>query len=637
MTIKNKINKIAVYALCCVFGLITVSCENFLNRPPVSQFDDDEFWQSEAQARAFMLQTYPVIFPGYGTGDLDPTTFFFAEVGTDNTMTGANQGELSPNVIPDTDGSWAFFNVRRANHIIANVHRIQDLDEAGIKHWEGIGRFFRAFFYSGLVFRFSDVPWLDRVPVVSDRQEDRAFLFKNSDHRTYVVARIMEDFEFAMEHVRANDGLLQINRYVVAAMASRLLLREGTFLRYVYNDDEKAVEVLQMARRASELVMSNPRFRLSDSYRALFNSNDLSGNPEIIMFRRYQEGVLMHSMLSTTTAFPTTGPSLGFAESFSFANGLPVHFDTYPALWRPQTAEAFFANRDPRLTMTLRPRYFVQGASGLGFVAFTSSGFSVQKFANDERFDVTLQEFQRGRNITDAPSLRLGEVLINYAEIMYELGELNQGVLDRTINVLRSRPDVNMPPLMLAGSMPMVGGVVYDDPVRLMLNPNDDVSPILWEIRRERRVELGFEGLRSADLFRWGKRCYLMNTVNPFIRYGAYIRFSDFEPNAQGIPSVHDGIRIQTSISSTGGLGDNADYHVGAERARLAAWLALPEAGRPPFVPSDVTSGFILGNWGIARQNMPTIRQYIHPVPNNQIILYRNNGFTLDQHPVWVD
>jgi len=620
MNIKNKINKVAVAVLCCTFGLLTVSCEDFLNRPPVTEFGEEEFWQSEAQARMFVYQIYPILFPGYGSGTAEPTTFYF-DTGNDDYISAIEQMELGPFVVPETDGQWTFVNVRRANYIIENVHRM-DADDATINHWRGVGRFYRAFLYSNLVFRFGDVPFFDRVPVVSDRREDMDFLFKDRDPRTYVVDRIMEDFQYAMEHVRRNDGPLQINRYVVAAMATRLLLREGTFLKYHDIDQEKAEEVLRLAATAAELVMSNSSFRISDNYRALFSSEDLAGNPEIIMYRRYIEGILTHSMLTATTSFPVVGSSRAFAESFSLASGLPVRFEN--PNWNPVTSEEFFANRDPRLSMVLRPRYFLLGGSDHGFVAQTFSGFSCHKYADDDRFDPSLIRYTRGNNTTDAPVLRLGEVLINYAEIMYELGELDQGVLDRTVNELRGRRGVEMPRLEIVGNMPMVNGIIYDDPVRLELNPLDDVSPILWEIRRERRVELAHEGFRSADLRRWKKLDYMLNNVNKYIRYGAYIRFSDFNPDANGIPDIDGNNFFSATMTPFGG----ADYHVAAERTCVTT---------AECTPSTITSGFVLGNSGRYRMNPPTGRNYIHPVPYNQIVLYRDRGYTLSQTREWID
>src|SRR5690606_15569616 len=107
-------------------------------------------------------------------------------------------------------------------------------------------------------------------------------------------------------------------------------------------------------------------------------------------------------------------------------------------------------------------------------------------------------------NPTDAVVIRYGEVLLNYAEATAELGLLTQVDLDMSINRLRARAVVNMPPLQVVGGQPAVNGVVYDDPAR-----DPTISPILWEIRRERRIELVMEaGLRNEDLRRWRKLEY---------------------------------------------------------------------------------------------------------------------------------
>lgn len=54
--------------------------------------------------------------------------------------------------------------------------------------------------------------------------------------------------------------------------------------------------------------------------------------------------------------------------------------------------------------------------------------------------------------------------------------------------------------------------------------PNDyEVSPLLWEIRRERRIELFSEGFRFDDLRRWKKCHYALKK-----KLGQYVRASDF-------------------------------------------------------------------------------------------------------------
>ncbi|WP_347027396.1 RagB/SusD family nutrient uptake outer membrane protein, partial [Bacteroides ovatus] len=104
---------------------------------------------------------------------------------------------------------------------------------------------------------------------------------------------------------------------------------------------------------------------------------------------------------------------------------------------------------------------------------------------------------------TDMPLFRVEEVMLNYAEAMCELGEFDQSVADRTVNKLRSRANV----------APMKVAEINDsfDPKRDLGNPaypgDYAVNPLLWEIRRERRIELFSEGFRFDDLRRW-KKCH---------------------------------------------------------------------------------------------------------------------------------
>jgi hypothetical protein len=83
----------------------------------------------------------------------------------------------------------------------------------------------------------------------------------------------------------------------------------------------------------------------------------------------------------------------------------------------------------------------------------------------------------------------LAEGLLIYAEAQAELGKISQGDLDMSINKLRDR--VKMPHLKL-----------NDIPVDKRYAA-DGISPVLAEIRRERRIELFNEGFRYDDLRRW--------------------------------------------------------------------------------------------------------------------------------------
>lgn len=570
---------------------LLVSACSFLDQQPYDDLTDEEFWKSENQARSYMYGFYTSIFSGYGTGT-SHGPFLMGQTTNDDFASDKAQLDLQPTVVPVSDGGWSFANVRKANYVIANVDRLP-LDEAGINHWRGVARFFRACYYANLVFTYGDVPWFDRMPKVSTNPEEMAYLYKDRDPRTEVDLRIMEDLKYAMDNVRASDGALQVNKYVVAAMASRLMLREGTFLKYHAISEERAAECLQFAKDAAEMVMKSGKYSIAPSYNALFTSEDLAGNPEMIMYRHYVDGVLAHSTLTYSFTEAQAGVSKSLAEAFVTADGLPVY--SKEEFWTPRNAETFFAGRDPRLSLCIRPHYYVKGTTCTPF-AYSLSGLSWCKFMDDTRAAKPEPTWNGSKNTTDAPCLRYAEVLLNYAEAAYELHLLgkysfSQTDLDQSINKIRAREGVNLPALQMVGDMPAVNGHTFDDPMRLQIENYADggVTPsILWEIRRERRVELCFEGFRLNDLKRWKKLDYLWNGCNPDIRYGAYIVLADF-PDRD-------------------------------------AEIVLEDA--------SATEGYILRNTE-AQRNRPEAKNYIAPIPSGQINLYETKGFHLSQNKEW--
>lgn len=207
------------------------------------------------------------------------------------------------------------------------------------------------------------------------------------------------------------------------------------------------------------------------------------------------------------------------------------------------------------------------------------------KFMDDTQATSEDQKYRGQNNETDCPLLRYSEVLLNYAEACYELGELSQADLDASINLIRRRNGMSIPDLQMLGNQPGVNGTAYDDPKR-----DPDVPAMLWEIRRERRVEMCFEGLRYSDLKRWKKLDYMCNETNPDIRYGAYIRYSDY-----------------------------------------------PKANRTEvYIDGGAEEGFILCNRGTARK-APEAKNYVKPIPKDQIQLYEDNGYKLTQTKEWMD
>ena len=134
--------------------------------------------------------------------------------------------------------------------------------------------------------------------------------------------------------------------------------------------------------------------------------------------------------------------------------------------------------------------------------------------------------------------------------------------------------------------MPAVNGVTFDDPLR-----DPTVSSIIWEIRRERRVELSFEGVRQDDIKRWKKFDYVDYVKYPDLNRGAWIKRSDW--------LKADGTSWLKDVVIEGG-GDEGYIK-----------------------PAATTRVF------------DNPRVYLNPIPLDQIKLYEDNGFELTQNPGW--
>lgn len=116
------------------------------------------------------------------------------------------------------------------------------------------------------------------------------------------------------------------------------------------------------------------------------------------------------------------------------------------------------------------------------------------------------QDQNTAMETSDKPVFKIEEVMLNYAEVMYELGKFEQSVADLTINKLRDRAEV--------GRMTVADIDNNFDPDRDMT-----VDPVLWEIRRERLIELMGESFSWEDVRRWKKGDYFVNKQ----AYGIYV------------------------------------------------------------------------------------------------------------------
>jgi hypothetical protein len=550
--------------------------DGFLEKDPLDQLSDPAFWSSENNVRTYTYGFYNSYFKGYGKNNTWGN--YFSGQGLNDDFAPLKPVEFTLNV-PTSGGGWSgtpsnlptsastpFGRIRKANHFIASVP-VANMSEEAKNHWSGVGRFFRALEYSNFVNTFGDVPYIDKVLAETDPE-----LYRKRDSRTFVMDKVLEDFQFAAANVRANDGTakLAVNKYVVLAYMSRVFLFEGTWLKYHDIDQARAKTYLEAAKWAAEEVIKSSNYNVSGDYRAVFSSLDLASNAEVILFKRYEAGLLTHALMSNNNLEPQSGISKNAIENYLASDGLPIAISA--AYQDDKGIENVIASRDGRMYGTVVPALRLQGVTS----NYSSSGYSTLKFLNEQ-----YKNDQMGTsyvNTTDAPIIRYGEVLVNYAEACVELGTLTQDDLDKSINKLRARVGVSLPKLEVIGGQPAVNGKVYDDPSR-----DQSVSSLIWEIRRERRSELIFEGFRLNDLRRWKKLEYADTDKNPSINLGAFVDKTKW----------------------------TAD--------QLKTITLTPEG----YIIPSIVGRTVLD------------KHYLEPIPLDQIALYKANGSELTQNPGW--
>ena len=146
----------------------------------------------------------------------------------------------------------------------------------------GVARFFKGFEYHRLVSVFGDVPYYETLFESSDLEK----MYIDRTPRGEVMDKVYDDLMYVFQNVRLNDGDNLLNRYVVAGLISRIMLFEGTRQKYHYNYQARAKKYLELAVAAGDFVINSGKYSITSDFRSLFGSQDLKGNPEMLMYRK---------------------------------------------------------------------------------------------------------------------------------------------------------------------------------------------------------------------------------------------------------------------------------------------------------------------------------------------------------------
>ena len=270
------------------------------------------------------------------------------------------QGDGNPyafqNVSSSSSGNgWAFSFVYRVNVMLANIDN-SGMTDADKEHWRSVGYFFRAYYYSELIARFGDVPWVDRVLGDSDKE----IAYGPRTPRKEVADHVLNDLIYAEEHIKEEgDGENTINVHVVRALLSRFCLFEGTWRKYhALGDEDKYFDAC--ITYSKKLMDSYPE--LNSDWGEMLTS-DLKGMKGIILYKEYVEKELTNYVLTHVERTSTHNVEMPqhIIDMYLCKDGKTIH-NSSEYEWSQDgdnSMNATFRNRDLRLLETVAPPYKV--------------------------------------------------------------------------------------------------------------------------------------------------------------------------------------------------------------------------------------------------------------------------------------
>lgn len=509
-----------IYIIILFFAAILYGCEkSFLDKLPLDSISSNDYWKTTKDLELYLNQYYTSFtsYPSRGT-------IFWNDDNSDNEISMVYSQQLTGmQTIPASGGSWSFSNIRSINYFLTNYSTVKDSWE-NTRHYVGEAYFFKAFYYFSLLRTYGDVPWLTK-PLNTDDPE----LYGVRTPRNAVADSIIANLDKAIAFMKPKPSapVSRLNSDIALLLKSRVCLYEGTWEKYHTSsafgvNNSNGQKYITLAAQASKALIDRGNYSIyntgkaNSDYGLLFKQVNLDNNPEIMLYKKYSIALDLYHYSQELLVWPyERGITKWMVDSYLCKDGLPISLS--PLYKGDSGLKNVVANRDSRLSQCI----WIPGDAIKIVGKDTLTKFSlpyIDKSGNSR--DITGYMLKKGADPTiasstskceiGAPSFRYAEALLNYAEAQAELGALTQSDIDLTINKLRSRAGVA--PLILAS---------------IATDPNWDfptLSPVINEVRRERRIELAFEGFRFNDLMRW-KANQLFSNKRP---KGAKFIQSDF-------------------------------------------------------------------------------------------------------------
>ncbi|MET7001374.1 RagB/SusD family nutrient uptake outer membrane protein [Chitinophaga defluvii] len=480
-----------LFLFTAITSLFFTACKKDLNKQPLDQFANETFWTSENNALLALAAVYrggiqmsamPATGAEYSATDWwSYHGLLFLEFATDNAYDrrGDNSGysQLTNGTLTSSNSYLAnywnasYARIARCNFFLENIGKTP-MSAEKIARMSAEARFIRACQYFYLSQYWGAVPLVTHT--LSPQQANTVTKATRA-----VVAK------FAIDEFSEIAALLPRQKDLPASERGRATAQAALAFK---GRTQLGEQLFQEAAATYKTIIDFNDNSIDPNFESLFNGTNESSS-EIIFATQYLQDVAPNAMMQhdyprTLGGFHIFCPLGSLVESFEFNDGTPFSF-TDPR-YNPLDLGQ---NRDARLKYTVL--YNLQNFKNFRYITHpdsaasqdqltltkqaTRTGFCNKKF-NSEVFSGDLQN-----SGIDLPVIRYAEILLSYLEAKLEAGDgIDQGLLNATINKVRGRSTVNMP------------GITVTDRAQLRVL-----------LRRERRNELAFEGIRLWDLLRW--------------------------------------------------------------------------------------------------------------------------------------
>ncbi len=580
----------------------TAGCSDMLDEYPLDAISPETYYNNADELRSATNQFYGM-FPGAASGYTES-----ADVVCIFNLPAEVQGIRT---VPTSGGGWNWEYLRAVNFYLSHSVRCDDVDAR--EHFDGIARFFRAYFYFEKVKRFGEVPWFDRELSSTDPE-----LFRPRDSRDFIMDKILDDLTYAINNISDKKDLYNVTHWTALALKSRICLFEGTFRKY--HGIPGYEKFLNECATASKLFIDNAPYAIyqtgAQPYRDLFSSMNAI-EEEVILARDYDRSQNVMHEANANTLSPTYGrPGMNkkIVNSYLMTNG--DRFTDQPGYETMQYYDEM-QNRDPRLTQTVvGPGYMRINSDAVSSPNFGASttGYQITKWVTDASSDGYLG------SSNDYILFRAAEVYLNYAEAKAELGTLTQEDLEISIKKIRDR--VSMPNIDMdaANANPDPYLCALESGYQNVTGPNKGV---ILEIRRERTIELLLEGFRYYDIIRWKEGKVFEQPYK-----GMYF---------PGLTQGSGDNRYDVFDMNDGTVGDKEKVDICIYTGKKPSVKNIRKFYKlgDEFVLTDGDKGNIICH-DIEKEprQWREDRDYLYPIPTQERLL--SNG-TLSQNPNWDD